>query len=1104
MGLSAISSVPITSVALRHSVVSPTLLISGGSLPPRVRSHQQVRDFRLDIWSSYPELTLQKDCQRRYRRLAKYKHTEALNGNLSWDRHSPVASRETGLKGFMCSAWRGQDNRLGRKWFKLNELKIMNGFRQQGSDAETKNERNRASSQMNNRDSLYDFIRAGSHVFDQGWSSSSTRFIAPASYASTTSDLSPKDCSNPTAYAREGLRGRFSSNKLTPVCPHNDIDPITNRRLAANSHTSNKKSHKSDDIPVKTLKAYESQFHEFESQISMAERSATSSSPGFYSLRERLRKKYNEKSHLEASQARANGSREEDAANENQESEGPVKKSYSIEEGLRNYDQKVDYESGGFYDCVGIAVDYSDPVQSGLKDYDNKISQGKACPESDIVKKAGCTKPIEHRIAEFNVKPGYRSGLVSAELGEKLEQRDRVSEAISDFKSRAKQSLLVESSDTQPHRMDPIQQAFREYENSDLYRQKRKKKQGDALVKAIQDYETDHPRFLTKLTGSVPDIEKLNPVLKAIHEYEITASEAGEIFGNEEPFDPILNAFRQYRAISASHGALDMKSLSPVLEAHRPLQRLLKTIKEHRASTLRSDLSSSQQGNRCPVQEGLQAYDEKVDNYRKPLDSGKWAFKPIIEDTIEDLDLLRASDVRAASGIIKISAKQTEAENLVKRKELERDFERLHSVEEYTSDENAAAKKIKETRKLVEDLRIEHSELLNHAAHARGRIDAKIAEVEAGWQPEKPAKKLTGNFIRDFPEHFEETWTTRNPGSETLVFESKAGRDVETDLHIIGLAPKDSFSRNPGTLRMETSMDRLFARKFERKSEQMLQGEGDLSPNVKAVLTPESQQKPGQVTSAYDAFRESKKRDVGLVREVASMYEDAYETIDTTHCQVPASSEGSIEMEAARSEPAGGQTLDPFINTSEPTLVSTAETTSIVPDASNPLTPAEVLLRLSNPSKFLPHFASLQAQGYEIVAGSGDVLVFRQVRSGPPVLERTESTVEAREKAAVEERKRVTNPIDGMQITPLAATGDFASPTGFVNHDLPRGSEVPFKSNIDVRREEPVFSGRRTGSEGSQSNIKSRGKRILVGAAWVAACSYAVGVVLEFFRIGGL
>jgi hypothetical protein len=93
-----------------------------------------------------------------------------------------------------------------------------------------------------------------------------------------------------------------------------------------------------------------------------------------------------------------------------------------------------------------------------------------------------------------------------------------------------------------------------------------------------------------------------------------------------------------------------------------------------------------------------------------------------------------------------------------------------------------------------------------------------------------------------------------------------------------------------------------------------------------------------------------------------------------------------------------------------------------------------------------------------------------------------------------------------MQSSPIAATGNFASPTGFVNHDLPV-SDPPFKSNIDVRREEPVFSGKSNwqgDTESTRRKSKGRGKRLLIGAAWVAGCSYAIGVVAEFFRTGGM
>ncbi|KAI1421027.1 hypothetical protein F5Y12DRAFT_67625 [Xylaria sp. FL1777] len=178
--------------------------------------------------------------------------------------------------------------------------------------------------------------------------------------------------------------------------------------------------------------------------------------------------------------------------------------------------------------------------------------------------------------------------------------------------------------------------------------------------------------------------------------------------------------------------------------------------------------------------------------------------------------------------------------------------------------------------------------------------------------------------------------------------------------------------------------------------------------------------------------------------------------------------------------------------------ISVAQTTSVVPDLASPLSPTEVLLRLSNPVKFLPHFAPLQAEGFEIVSGGGDILVFRQVRPA---------------KVAAEGGTAYVNPIDMMgrsAAVPNAAA--FVSPTGFVNYDIPRveeeSGEPPFRSNIDVRREEPVFSGRKSlpGEGGSKESKKPRmnvGKRIIIGGAWVAGISYSLGVVSEYFQTGG-
>ncbi|RYP06374.1 hypothetical protein DL765_009521 [Monosporascus sp. GIB2] len=195
--------------------------------------------------------------------------------------------------------------------------------------------------------------------------------------------------------------------------------------------------------------------------------------------------------------------------------------------------------------------------------------------------------------------------------------------------------------------------------------------------------------------------------------------------------------------------------------------------------------------------------------------------------------------------------------------------------------------------------------------------------------------------------------------------------------------------------------------------------------------------------------------------------------------------------------------------------ISTAETTSVVPDQATPLTPAEALLRLSNPAKFLPHFGPLQAEGFEIASGGDDVLVFRKVRDAA---EAAVPTSDAKK------RQPPINPIDMMGRSAIPNPAAFASPTGFVNYDLPSAAEEPtitdsgtppFSSGIDVRREEPVFSGQKPrtraweAEEQAEAKAKKKGKpglgrRMVLGGVWVAGVSYALGVVSEYFVTGGV
>lgn len=480
----------------------------------------------------------------------------------------------------------------------------------------------------------------------------------------------------------------------------------------------------------------------------------------------------------------------------------------------------------------------------------------------------------------------------------------------------------------------------------------------------------------------------------------------------------------------------------------------------------------------CSVQEGLKNFDAKADYGSSKfgmLPESKRLRRPPPEDRIEDLDLLRASDIRAAAGTSKAPKRETDAEKATKRRQLEVEFRANR-------------------KRFLDDLRIEHSEISNHVAHARGKVNAKIAEVEAGWTNPTSDRKMTGNFNRDFPEEINTTWTAASSKSGTLVpntgdLWNNNTQKTENKVPSVEASCSSDLSENgvsgqgPGTERIQPSLNRS-------------QSSPPKAPASKSVEKKETV--PSETESRITKNLEKQKH-TDLVREVRQIYEDTYGTIDCNHRQVPNKQPPSTKHVEV--------TTIYKILAYDPTMqsISEAETTSIVPDSASPLTPAEVLLRLSNPAKFFPHFAPLQSQGYEIVSGSGDVLVFRKVRSEAPSA--ASPTIEPTF-ASKEYTRLRRNPIDGMQ--PVPATGNFASPTGFVNHDLPEDrelSEPPFKSNIDVRREETVFSGKPNWQESEQTSSrkrKGRGKRFLVGAMWVAGCSYAVGVVAEFFKTGGV
>lgn len=362
---------------------------------------------------------------------------------------------------------------------------------------------------------------------------------------------------------------------------------------------------------------------------------------------------------------------------------------------------------------------------------------------------------------------------------------------------------------------------------------------------------------------------------------------------------------------------------------------------------------------------------------------------------------------------------------------------------------------------------------------------------------------VTGNFVRDFPEEFTNTWSSSASGLQRQSSSSLQEQEIQAILETAEEKYAGTFAQATDASILQTALDRQLPKS---------RLETVLDRNKRPLS-----RRPKQVSGTYDPFS---TRPQGLETSYAeehgtespkTPFVKIYGTFEKpaatepTKASEPATPTVSLE-ELLEDNPATPQASSSS-SIDEPTIykilaydstmqkVDIAETTSIVPDQAAPLTPAEVLLRLSNPAKFFPHFAPLQAQGFEIVSGGGDVLVFRKTRS-------------------VEVGRNPANPINPIDMMgapfPSPSAAAFVSPTGFVNYDPPQPEEqraTPFRSGIDVRREEPVFSGPKAAAQsGTKTKRKKRSvtKRVLIGGVWIAGLSYSLGVIGEYFTTGGV
>lgn len=493
------------------------------------------------------------------------------------------------------------------------------------------------------------------------------------------------------------------------------------------------------------------------------------------------------------------------------------------------------------------------------------------------------------------------------------------------------------------------------------------------------------------------------------------------------------------------------------------------------------------------IYKDLDKYDEPV-YYQEPDGKSPEQADPV-QEGLEEVDVQTAYD--KASRLASSSMDSAD----------EPSSEVLRKLDQATESETSEKTN---HRKMLDSFMTQH-QMTSDAVDREASLAIKLAKAKAILDEPlvTPTRKLTGNFVRDFPEEFEESWSPENSVSkDTLAPASLANAwEQSTESHGVETSHENEVQfkpqsidgglegafDDPATPRIEPCLDRiteeriddheqrLIARELGAAQRRKIMGENWLEPETFEPLFTEASE--GKFTGVKSDGRKSTDK----------------HTAEVTSQEVPPDS---------TAEPTLYKILayDPIMQ-----KINVAETTSVVPDTANALTPAEALLRISNPTKFFPHFAPLQAQGFEIVSGSGDILVFRKVR---PATEHTDDMAGSVAEPGSGSATTPVNPIDmtGRPRHFSPASANFASPTGYVNYDtiIPEVNETNlppppprFKSNIDVRREEPVFSGPKTETRESRKK-HSLGKRLVVGAAWVAGISYSLGVVGEYFSTGGV
>ncbi|KAK2811643.1 hypothetical protein FQN50_001985 [Emmonsiellopsis sp. PD_5] len=198
------------------------------------------------------------------------------------------------------------------------------------------------------------------------------------------------------------------------------------------------------------------------------------------------------------------------------------------------------------------------------------------------------------------------------------------------------------------------------------------------------------------------------------------------------------------------------------------------------------------------------------------------------------------------------------------------------------------------------------------------------------------------------------------------------------------------------------------------------------------------------------------------------------------------------------------------------------------------LHPADALSRLKNPSPFLGFFPLLEAQGYELVSGGGDILIFKKVRedTSTPTIPNAAQTATAKtdnemlhspaqaaqlEREAIDQVESKTNE----RTAAASSLSEFESPSqaprtlqdesfytdgrsNWFPYEFPYDQEPKPPHEAATPLRPPPSSSNSTPKKGEKpSCVRKTVRRVFLTGVVAAGTCYALGVISEYFRTGG-